>query len=225
MKRNVVLIGLLMSLISACGGSSQGTPDGQSGDPSVNSAKKYLASNIVFSDPGQSSLKVKNTETVDTTTKILAENVILDTAALGIQSGNVQNAFEEVVPNINQVIIGTWSLSTFNIDPEGNFPMTGGKITFYEDKSVSTSEIDSANSALGFLFLNDPTARNEVKTYQIVEDVVIVMGVKGERCDPNADNKDPQTCVFQNYQNKNFFPILKLSPNKIVTDRFVLNRN
>ena len=191
---NVLAVAVAMSLLVGCGGSE--TTD----------APKIRADQLVFTN-SQAGLALagKNAETgcLDTETKFLASNVELNTAALGISSGNVQDAFGEVAPDINQVVMQKWEIIDLNYGGKNAQPITEGTITMNDDGTLLLEGVSENNS---FSFLNNL----DNKTYEIIEDAILILKTSGI--------KDGEPISYANV-----FPIVKLTPTKIVTTHFILN--
>ena len=107
----------------------------------VNRSLRITAQNVVLGSANTNSKRAAifsqeaaATEDIDTTTKVLAENVVLDNASTSLQSDNVQSAFEETDPDLTAIIAGTWKVTTY-LDNTGE--KVEGTITFDLDGTVS----------------------------------------------------------------------------------------
>lgn len=108
-----ILVLLFLALVVKVGGIAG------CGGGNLDSNLKILASNVVF-DPILPGALAAQTDTtgVDTQTKVLAGNVVLN-AATGLSSDNLETALnEEIAVNLATTIIGTWSVE--NIEDKGD---------------------------------------------------------------------------------------------------------
>lgn len=113
-----ILLVALSALVACSSGTSDPTPseattnsdttsDNPQGgtSPSTTSGIKYLASNIVFVKTAQA-----ETKAVDTTTKVLASDVVVSKGSSTLSSDNLQTALEtEIVPTASSVLQGQWT--------------------------------------------------------------------------------------------------------------------
>ena len=192
MERRLTLVVLLGFLITSCGGG------GDSGSNNPISSKRILASNVVFGASGSSKRASdgmsKAEATVDTETRVLAANVVLDNVDIDLSADNVQEAFEEGVPDLNASIVGRWRITSFN---EGGVSSTGtsatgdcGHVTFNQDGSVDISDITygsdpCAGSSVRAPFFGvedctNPAVAGAVctTTYQVIENLYLVTRVE-----------------------------------------------
>lgn len=104
------------------------------------SARKILASNIFISTASASTTRTAGD--VDTTTRVSAANVVLDTTNNSLASDNLQKALdEELSVDVGKALIGTWEVTNRTSDP--TYAETTGKVTFTAD----TVTLDSGRFA------------------------------------------------------------------------------
>jgi len=83
-----------------------------------------------------------NADSINTTTKVLASNVIVDSRFLNISSTNVQSALETTNPSKINMIVGTWNTYSYSnifqgdsgsmtIKSDGTFIINNGKNAFW----------------------------------------------------------------------------------------------
>lgn len=158
--------------------------------------KKYLASNIIFSNvvsANKSNMISSQANEIDVNTKILAQNVILDDSTkIGLASTNVQSALTEVAPDLSTILVGTWKVTAFQMQSptlDGGMMKDVGTITFNQDGSFSASLPESSNNASAptdFLAsLNSITNLNDHKlTYQVFDNMII--GLQNKYTNPQT---------------------------------------
>ena len=156
--KTIILAGLLAL---SCGGSGGNT--GANPSETV-STKKILASNVVFkTSSSTASLLVgsANAEEIDTTTKVYAENVILDNADTALYSTNVQDAFVETQPDLQTAIVGTWTVTMLDELDDSNMPVSKGAFIFSSDGTFSDdgNTIFSDNIQEDSAKLSNPTLK------------------------------------------------------------------
>jgi hypothetical protein len=113
MKKVLLSISLLFLSLFIC---SCGSDGGGSGAASVESVKLYLAENVILD---RNVLRTAQAQEfiVDTETQVMAENVLFaNTLSSNIESGNVQEALEEISLILTEVMVGTWSIQNFHHD-------------------------------------------------------------------------------------------------------------
>lgn len=91
---------------------------------------KYLAKNVLL-DSISANKAYAQTHAVDTTTQILAENVIYEESIDSqIESDNVQDALEEISLLLSEVLPGTWDIQNYVDDYMHD---DTGQIIIYDD--------------------------------------------------------------------------------------------
>ena len=124
-----VLMMSILSILCSCSGGGNGD------QPSSNT--KYLAKNVILG--GAVTSAFAQTTAIDTTTQILASNVIYETSeASQISSNNVQGALNEISLRLSEVMVGAWNIQNHNqetahestgnitINSDGTFNLTAG---------------------------------------------------------------------------------------------------
>ncbi len=155
-------VALALACGSGGGGSGSASTAGTNGSASsgTTSSKKILASNIIF---GASTTRAKELLAleeagVDTTTKIVAANVVIDTSKTEVTSTNLQTALEsELAPNLDLLLPGTaWTVENVNVNYSG---AVSGAAAITFAASGNTFTLDSGT--LGIIATNskasDPT--------------------------------------------------------------------
>lgn len=108
--RNKIIFLILLVLIIGC----------SSGDKKPNDDDiVVLASNVVLVDDW----------TVDTETKVLARNVVLDNSLTSLIGTNLQSAMEEIAPVVSDILPGSWDTKVFGDMRTGDL----GSIVFNSD--------------------------------------------------------------------------------------------
>lgn len=207
------------------------------------SPKTIKASQLVFGNSGSGSAmkSVTSGGCLDTETKFLAENVTLNNGGLGIGSSNVQDAFGEVAPDVKTVAVNSWKVIDLKEDADKNFPADGGTLTLNSDDSfvvnarydesyasILGSFQESVTRAGGGWNLND--FKNFSWKYYIIEDSILSLSMSYDRvnlqCKQKASNPNDPTsypdCAFEKIIERNSWPIVKITPTKIVTTQFIL---
>ena len=125
---------------AACSTSNDDTPSTQNGSGTGNNIK-YLASNIILgssTSAGAQTLLYPADTVIDSTTKIYAENVILESESnSSVESDNVQDAINELSLILSKVMIGTWSIENKNIE---NLHSATGTVTINSDGTFDLTE-------------------------------------------------------------------------------------
>ena len=163
----------LLALVS-CGGGGTGNS---------NSTTKYLASNIIFSSAEAAQARIRGA-VVDTDTQILASQVILDTATLGITSDNVQAAFQETNPDLSQLIIGTWLVKEIPAggayETDAPYYIDALTFKFNEDGTVDMTCIDDSASGISNLCEMVSVYLNTSLRYSVIENSIVSIKFIGE---------------------------------------------
>jgi hypothetical protein len=168
-----IALGFIALGIGGCGNGSSGN--------GLDSPTQYLASNIVFRS-ASAALKTQ----VDTETQVLAENVILDNGALGVDAQDVQSAFEQTEPNIAETIIGSWSITLIGSGENASFTSDIGTISFNAD---GTYILDSTYNGGPFreIFIRALAGyAHTTLTYQVVDNMIISLRAQGSDDIPEA---------------------------------------
>ncbi|GEM_PF-5407750 len=153
MKRAYLLA--VTVLLAACSGGSGdnsgnagGTPATPSASSEVNSVLKILAENVIIGT-------AQAADGVDTTTKILASNVVLDNKSLGTSATNLQDLLNELVPDLNTSLVGTWTgqtltrLRTFAVSITFNGDHTytcSGDATFIGNSAINPTHLSDQDT-------------------------------------------------------------------------------
>ncbi len=124
---------VLLALSLACGGGGGGASTSSSSTASTSgtagsSTTQYLASNVVFSASGLAKAG-DQLAVVDTTTKVLAANIVVSTGKGEIKSDNLQTALdEEIAVEVSTALQGTWTIKNITSNPD--YKSTTGEIVF-----------------------------------------------------------------------------------------------
>lgn len=187
----LILIGFCIGI--ACGSaistssSSSTTKTDDAGDTST--TLKILASNVLFGTSASASV---SDTAVDATTKVIAENVMLDNDAVNrLNSENLQDALDdELATDVDNIIIGTWTIANYgtlgsfggSCSNERSHSSTG-TITFSENDSFSLTEgylaapgIGESENQVGSTCYScggETNAYISNQSYQIIEDSFI----------------------------------------------------
>lgn len=163
------LIAILLTLASCGGGSSSGTT-------------KYLASNIIFST---AEAATSAHFAVDSTTQILASNVLLDTdVSLGIDADNVQEAMEQVAPSLEDVIVGTWGITEISSGDSSDYTSSNGTINFGSDGTFSLSGHSDSNvdGPFAFIIEKEGDCSDLTHQYQVVSNAFVSLKINSVSC-------------------------------------------
>jgi hypothetical protein len=155
---------LLLVLLSGCG---------SGGGDSSNSAtgKQYLARNVVF-NPNLVSSAHAQSYAIDTETQVLAENVIFENMSnSNIESGNVQDALEELSLILDEVMVGDWNIQNFNF---GDNHESSGRVTIANDGTFDLTEGSFAAIGMGS-GTGDPMCQHtqDNQTYESISNELI----------------------------------------------------
>lgn len=135
-----------MLVLGACGGSGS-NPNNTALGATNSTLPIVSASQIVYRDSNGQLVAMNKSgfiktaisaAEIDTTTKILAENVILAEGTNSLSSKNLQQALDdEIAPNLSKLLPGsTWSV--VNKDgADSNYNGTRGQVTFNTDGSIT----------------------------------------------------------------------------------------
>ena len=114
-----------------------------------------------------SCLLLASCDNVDTKTRVLAENVLYETKATStLQSGNVQDALDEITPTLSDFIIGTWSVANY-----GQTSNHAGTVTFGADASYSVDG-DFNAASIPFAWVDPPSTP---AGYQVVSNNLVIL--------------------------------------------------
>lgn len=173
MKRKLSLAVWLLATLALAG---CGEDKGNVGNVS---ARKILASNIFISTASASTARTAGD--VDTTTRVSAANVVLDTTNNSLASDNLQKALdEELSVDVGKALIGTWEVTNRTSDP--TYAETTGKVTF----SADTLALDAGRfAAAGVVGASEGTPCYvpplEIVSYEIINNSVIRVIWFGQR--------------------------------------------
>ena len=136
--KKIISLWCLIGLMSCSGATGPGVASPQDAvppdvvsQPTLNKTLRVLSLNIIFGTAQAAEKSVG--KGIDTTTQVLASNVVLDNTQLGLQATNLQDAMAEIMPFIKPIdhIVGNWIIS----DDGTNV----GTIQFNADKTFSCS--------------------------------------------------------------------------------------
>lgn len=174
-----ICLSLVLIGFSSCGEGNQTSEN-----------RKYLAKNILLNNNSAlaNSTQKNNTgiftlnivpksyaqsDSVDTETKLLAENVIFENSSSSqIESDNVQNALEEITLKLSDVMVGTWNIQNFNQEEEH---AATGKIIIYDDDTFNLTEGSFAAIGMGSGTASGGMCshKQENQTYQVYTDELV----------------------------------------------------
>ena len=161
MKKNIMIF--LTIIFLACGKGSYSPLSTQNTQPTNGiSDRKVLASNVILKTSSSLTLvSSAQAEEIDTTTKVYAENVILDNADTALSSTNVQDAFVETQPDLQTAIVGTWTVTMLDELDDSNMPVSKGAFIFSSDGTFSDdgNTIFSDNIQEDSAKLSNPTLK------------------------------------------------------------------
>jgi hypothetical protein len=135
-------------------------------------ALRVLAKNVLLrTSVANAGTMQANGQDVDTTTQVLAENVIVDNTSLSISSRNAQDAFENIAPKLDELLIGTWSTSSYNNGATGQT----GSITFNSDGTFLIN--NGTITVLGGCNLSN--CDSTTGTWEVIDDSIVKMTLSG----------------------------------------------
>ena len=150
-----VIVFLAACVIGGCGGGGGvGTSAGNSSSASgangpsntgINTSLRVPAGNIVFTPNSGAARAYKMADSnVDDSTRILAQNVVLDTAGNALTSNNLQSAMDnELAIDLSKLLPGTtWTVT--NKTTQSSFKGTTGNVTFSNNTIQLNSGIMAA---------------------------------------------------------------------------------
>lgn len=225
----------LTIIFLACGKGSYSPLSTQNTQPTNGiSDRKVLASNVILKTSSSLTLvSSAQAEEIDTTTKVYAENVVLDNSSTSLVATNIQEAFEEIKPDLETSIIGTWEILIY--DPDtcessvgsgdiDSLPCVFGTITFdsdglyqsnmsYSYNLLAPPPLSSFNQDLS------PTLAINYEKYKVFENSILVVDYSAD-----ATFLVDGTPISQPQVNKQSFVISSFTESKIVTSSFVLKK-
>ena len=210
MKRLLTLAAIL--LLAACGGGTAGQS---------NIKKYYLARNVLFNSvPLVASANAEET-VIDTETQINADQVLLDNTDTSLNATNVQDAFVETTPDLNTVIIGTWTLT--KIDSTSCTELMGldtftceiGRLTFHDDGTFTIDSFIYGYGVMGLIPVFGTEGETSVTKsfFQIIENSILAASISTFDEVSGNTNSDVKT-----------YSIIRMSPSKIVTSEFTMSK-
>lgn len=170
----LVLLALTTIVFSAC--NSSDTVDNST---PINTSKRMLAKNVIFGN----AVAAQGND-LDLNIKVLAQNVVVDPKGLGIDATDAQSAFLSISPDLTNLIVGKWKLTTI---VEGNIKdniLDCGDIEFNSDNTVimnfKGNLLDESNYGpfkyIVGLMKNYPDPK---VTYEIVDNMILILRFSG----------------------------------------------
>ena len=208
----------------ACGGGGTPSSNGEGeSQPTQNvSNKKILASNVLFS-----TAQAEETEGIDTETKVYAENVILVNSTTSLESTNVQDAFEEIQPDLSTLIVGTWKLTYLGTYCDSGLTCDATTITFNSDGTLSEMDLDISFSKSLTLYPGAAATVVGIYPYLVVNNAEyhvlenIILYIQQTYSFYQDENPENQTI---NQETRSQYEVIKFTSSKIVTNSFVLTK-
>ncbi|GEM_PF-5752456 len=185
------------------------------GAPAPKLVKRVLARNVVLRtlDALVPSAAAGEGD-IDTQTKVLAENVVLDASALGVAATDVQQAFAETAPVVASLLKGAWSVTSgIGYLQKPDAAPEHYTLHFADDGTLTQDGTARVGDPFyGAFRLGHPDA---IYTFSVRDQILLTIAVKGtvkspcssSVCDQNQGHADAASFDFV---------ILRASPTHIV---------
>jgi len=139
MKTSTLILAMALTACGKDGSQTAKAPQTQASQTQASQAsgKKILASNVVYADSSDpKAMLALQEQGVDTTTKVLAANVIVQNteAKSDLKSSNVEEALIETNLDVKKIIVGTWTRNRIGAatpPSQATFDVNGTLAGFY----------------------------------------------------------------------------------------------